>query len=263
MKYNMIRIEIMVAKDSASKKTASTTSKKAPAAKKASSAKKSSEKSTQSGGAVKRHFTMLNLENGNKRGYYEATTPKSAASHAYSSYIKELRQNNKKIPSNFNFGLYETTRGSRNNVTCYTGACVKLKEPLVVERASANGEMKPITYKFRNIVTRNPDLDKKYGGALKKTKKTSEKKAGSKAGKKAGTKTAKKSGSKTGKKGSKKEEEGEEEHTPAKKSAKKSASKTGKKAGSKTAKKAAPAKKAGSKTAKKSGSAKKAPAKKK
>jgi hypothetical protein len=197
-----------------------------------SSVKKSVEKNDeQDGGKTKkRHFNMIFLESGEKRGYYEGSTPKNAANRAYSSYVKELRHQNKKIPSKINFGIIETTRGSRNNVTCYTGSRSKLDTPLVIQRAGTHGEVKPITYNYRNNVTRNSELDHKYGGTYKKTTKKTSKKGTKQSSKKGSKKGSKKSVKKISKKSKVVTEEAVEQSVKkTKKSSKKGSKKVAKK----------------------------------
>lgn len=105
---------------------------------------------------IKKTYTIVDFPHkGKTYGKFSGTIPKNAASKAYSTLFKFMKQNN-----NDNlfgkFIVFVIKEIETNKEYKYIGSRVKLQNPVVV---SKNG--KEITYNFKNVIgVYNSELDK-------------------------------------------------------------------------------------------------------
>jgi hypothetical protein len=135
-----------------------------------------------------------------KEGRYCGAKPKQAACKAMTGIYKIFKEEGKDITSHINYGVYETTRGSRNKNYWYTGQRVELQNPVEVDISKVDAEGNKVkhvlTYHFNNNVKRATedtckhlknakDVEDTSGNSTKKvskkvTKKTKVNKSGEK-----------------------------------------------------------------------------------
>jgi hypothetical protein len=240
---------------SGSKTTAKTSKAGSKKAKSTKSAKSNKSNKTSKAGKMrggekknKRYFKMIDGDTGETIGRYTGNTPKQAGSKAFTKML----QRNKKEGINTkdaNIFLRESTRGSYRKTYGYYASRNKLKEPQILEIPDdETGDIKTITYHYRNDVKKIPVPENMQGGAKKGSKSKAGSKSKSKAKSKSGSKSKKtgKGGKSTKKTTTKKSMKG-----GAVKSSAKSASAKGKSTKSKATTTAKKSKKsAGSKSAK-------------
>ena len=79
-------------------------------------------------------------------------TPKQAASKALTLLINQRKSQGKQVKGKVIFTIKETTRGSKGKEYSYQGEKIKLKQPTTYQIKSANGEVKEIVNKFKNVI---------------------------------------------------------------------------------------------------------------
>ena len=108
---------------------------------------------TQKGGSDSKKRTFkIKLEDDKFCSRITGNTPKQAASKALTLLINQKKQNGKSIKGKVQFTIRETTRGSKGKEYTYLGEKVKLKQPTTYSIRSANGEVKEIVNKFKNVI---------------------------------------------------------------------------------------------------------------
>jgi len=161
---------------------------------------------------------------------YCGAKPKQAACKALTAIVKlykkkaEENEEDEVALGEINFGVYETTRGSKNKTYYYSGEKILLDEPITLEIADG----KEITYRFSSVVKKaspddcqhlidyqcvadddSEDEEESQKGGSKKSSKKDTKKTTKKETKKS-TKETKKGGKKDEVKSSKKESKKED-----------------------------------------------------
>lgn len=109
----------------------------------------------QNGGRGKRYFTIVDFpQEGKSHGSYSGSTPRRAASKAFTQLAKLYNFKNSTNDYKYiNFTIRETTRNSANKEYTFYGTRVKLFKPTVVNH---NG--KRIKYYYKNIITNSRDV---------------------------------------------------------------------------------------------------------
>ena len=94
-------------------------------------------------------------------GRYCGVKPKQAGCKALTGIYKLFAKAKKNIIGEIYFGVYETTRGSRNKTYFYSGERVSLDEPveLQIGGKKAGETLKTITYKFNSNVKKAQESD--------------------------------------------------------------------------------------------------------
>jgi hypothetical protein len=90
-------------------------------------------------------------ENGARIGRYAGTTPKRAASKAFTHMIQKLDQNQLLIPNNIPICLQEVTLNSGHKTYKFIGSRQLLSNPETLKLA--NGQ--EITYMYRNHIRKD------------------------------------------------------------------------------------------------------------
>ena len=187
-----------------------------------------------------RYFKRIDPKTGEDIGRYTGITPQQAASKSYTKYLRKIEKNGEKIPKRSNIFIRESTRPSAKKIYAYSASRNKLDKPHKIKIPDVKtGEMKKISYNFRNTVQKIEVPD----SILKVMEKRAIEKKEAKLERAAeAAKLAKKSEKKSGKKSA-----------ASKKNTSKKTTKVTKKAAPKVTKKAAPkvTKKAASKSASK------------
>jgi hypothetical protein len=172
------------------KKSGSKTTKKVSSKTTKKPAKKVGKKKAKGGSAKNsRYFKMVNSKDMSTTGRYTGETPKQAASKGYTKLIQSYKKDGKAIPSKTNIFLRESTRGSNKKIYGYSASRVKLDKPQTLQIPDGKGDVKEITYHYRNKIKKIA-IPEQMGGAMKKAKAKSKSKG--KAVKKSGSKTTKK-----------------------------------------------------------------------
>lgn len=86
-----------------------------------------------------------------KEGRYCGSKPKQAACKALTGIYKKFKDAKKEAGENVVFGVYETTRGSKNKNYWYTGERKKLDTTVKVE-IKKDGVNRTLSYNFNNVV---------------------------------------------------------------------------------------------------------------
>jgi hypothetical protein len=125
-------------------------------------------------------------------GRFRATTPKQAATKAFTSICKSVQAGGGKLgKAAVEFTIKESTRGSKGKEYVYSGKRETLDEPMEVQVGKGD-DAKTITYKHKNVITKlNQDGGAGKKGASGKGGNAKKAKAGSKGGKKGGSKGGK------------------------------------------------------------------------
>jgi len=93
-------------------------------------------------------------------GRYCGAKPKQAGCKALTGIYKLFAKSKKQIKGEIYFGVYETTRGSRNKTYYYSGERVILDEPIELKiQGKNNDEAKTITYKYNSNVKKAQEAD--------------------------------------------------------------------------------------------------------
>lgn len=83
------------------------------------------------------------------------STPKQAASKALTLLINQKKKSGKSVKGKIAFTIKETTRGSKGKEYNYQGEKIKLKEPTEYTIKSADGQVKTIINKYKNIIEKH------------------------------------------------------------------------------------------------------------
>jgi hypothetical protein len=108
----------------------------------------------QKGGSKKRTF-KIKLADAEFCSRITGSTPKQAASKALTLLINQKKKSGKPTKGKVAFTIKETTRGSKGKEYSYQGEKVKLKTPTTYTIKSANGEVKTIVNKFKNVIEKH------------------------------------------------------------------------------------------------------------
>ena len=102
----------------------------------------------------RRYFEVIN-ETGKTTGRYTGTTPKQAASKAFTKMVRNAKENNVEI-TNTDIILRESTRGSNRKNYGYVATREKLDNPVTLQITDANTEEpKNIIYHYKNNIKRS------------------------------------------------------------------------------------------------------------
>lgn len=107
------------------------------------------------GNKAKRYFTIVDFpQEGRSHGSYSGSTPRRAASKAFTQLAKLYNFKNSTNDYKYiSFTIRETTRNSANKEYTFYGTRVKLFKPTIVNH---NG--KTIKYYYKNIITNSKDV---------------------------------------------------------------------------------------------------------
>jgi hypothetical protein len=105
----------------------------------------------------KRYFKIIepvsnpNFFNGH--GRYRGSTPKQAASKAYSKYVQDMKSQGQPININnpITIKIKELTRGSKHKIYTYTAKRLMFLNPVEVHINGFNNQHH-VTYKYKNLI---------------------------------------------------------------------------------------------------------------
>jgi hypothetical protein len=85
-------------------------------------------------------------------GRYTGTTPKQAASKAFTKYMQRQRMQGEDVNNTVTMSLKETTRGCDHNTYEYECKRTRLAEPMEIQITGEAGEQRTVRYEYRNEV---------------------------------------------------------------------------------------------------------------
>jgi hypothetical protein len=102
----------------------------------------------------KARFFKLISPNGQPIGRYVGSTPRVAASKAFSVMMRQMRNNGQEIPQRTTVQIRESSENSGSRIYSYVASREKLVEPQVISITDAKtGQNKQITYSYRNRIS--------------------------------------------------------------------------------------------------------------